>query len=79
MRSIRLDPELDDMVKRAAAQEGSSVSEFMRSALAERAHRTLSTRNQLDDVIGAVRTRGGRAHRSGAAFSELLSQRHPKS
>ncbi|MGH3026245.1 MAG: ribbon-helix-helix protein, CopG family, partial [Gaiellaceae bacterium] len=32
MRSIRLEPELDELVKRAAAQEGSSVSEFLRLA-----------------------------------------------
>lgn len=75
MRSIRLDPELDDLVRRAAAQEGETVSEFLRLAAAERATRTLGTRGQFDDVIGAVRSRGGAARRSGEAFGELLSAR----
>ncbi len=79
MRSVRLDPELDELVKRAAAQEGSSVSAFLRLAAAERAHRTLAARDQLEDVIGAVRTSGGAARRSGAAFGELLSARRSKS
>jgi hypothetical protein len=72
---VRLDPELDELVKRAAAQEGSSVSEFLRLAAVERANRTLAAREQLDDVIGAVRTRGGSAARSGAAFAELFGSR----
>ena len=79
MRSVRLDPELDALVKRAAAQEGSSVSEFLRLAAAERANRTLATRDQLQDVIGAVRTGGAVARRSGAAFGELLNSRPTKS
>ncbi|MGH2915658.1 MAG: DUF1778 domain-containing protein [Solirubrobacteraceae bacterium] len=79
MRSVRLEPELDELVKRAAAQEGSSVSEFLRLAAAERAHRTLATRDQLQDVIGAVRTRGRVARRSGAAFGELLRSSRARS
>jgi hypothetical protein len=79
MRSVRLDPELDELVKRAAAQEGSSVSEFLRLAAEERARRTLTARDQLDDVIGAVRTQGGLARRSGAAFGELLDLRRRRS
>jgi hypothetical protein len=79
MRSVRLDPELDELVKRAAAQEGSSVSEFLRLAAAERAHHTLKTRDQLEDVIGAVHTTGGVARRSGAAFTEMLSSTRRKS
>jgi hypothetical protein len=79
MRSVRLDPELDELVKRAAAQEGSSVSEFLRLAAAERARRTLAKRDQLEDVIGAVRTGGGAAKRSGAAFGELLRSRRDES
>jgi hypothetical protein len=79
MRSVRLDSELDELVKRAAAQEGSSVSEFLRLAAAERARRTLAKRDQLEDVIGAVRTGSGAARRSGAAFGELLRSRRDES
>lgn len=78
MRSIRLNPELDDLVRRAAAQEGASVSEFLRRAAADRARRTLTARDQLQEVIGAVRTEGGVARRSGSAFGELLQTRRRK-
>jgi hypothetical protein len=76
MRSVRLDPELDEIVRRAAAQEGISVSEFLRRAAADRARHRLGARDLLDDVLddvlGAVRTEGGVARRTGAAFGELL-------
>jgi hypothetical protein len=75
VRSVRLDPELDDLVRRAAAREGASVSEFLRRAAADRARHTLEGDDDLDDVIGAVRTTGGAARRTGAAFGELLQGR----
>ncbi|MBA3299854.1 MAG: DUF1778 domain-containing protein [Thermoleophilaceae bacterium] len=77
MRSVRLDPDLDDLVRRAAAQEGSSVSEFLRLAAVERAQRIVDRRDQLTDVIGAVRSAGGTAARTGSAFSDLLEDRKP--
>lgn len=76
MRSIRLEPDLDDRVQRAAAAEGTTVSEFLRRAAAERAELMLARRNsdRLGDVIGAVRAGGaGRARDSGVAFGELLA------
>jgi hypothetical protein len=79
MRSLRLEPELDARVRRAAAAEGSTISEFLRQAAAERADRTLADRNsdRLGDVIGCVRAGGaGRARDTGAAFEELLAGRH---
>lgn len=75
MRSLRLDPELDDLVRRAAAREGVSVSEFLRVAAADRARRTLDAREQLDDVIGVIRSEGGVAARTGSAFGDLLEER----
>ena len=77
MRSLRLDPALDERVCRAATAEGTSVSEFLRHAAAERAERTLSSRNsdRLADVIGAVRGGGGQARATGAAFGDLLAER----
>jgi hypothetical protein len=77
MRSLRLDPELEDLVRRAAAEEDVSVSEFLRRAAAERAHRTLDRRpsDELADVLGAVRSSGGRARRTGKAFAELVAER----
>ncbi len=80
MRSLRLDPVLDDRVRRAAAAEGTSVSEFLRDAAAARAERTLSHRNseRLADVIGTVRGGGGQARDTGAAFSDLLAERRTR-
>lgn len=54
------------------------MSEFLRRAAAERAQRTLDERDQLTDVIGAVRSAGGAAARTGSAFSDLLEARKSK-
>ncbi len=81
MRSLRLDPQLDEQVRLAAEREGTSVSEFLRQAAAERAERTLGHRNsdRLADLIGVVQGGGrGRARDSGAAFGELLAERRSK-
>jgi hypothetical protein len=77
MRSLRLDTELDERIRRAAALEGSSISEFLRLAAAERAERTLSRggSERLADVIGVVRGGGGRARDTGKAFADLLAER----
>lgn len=74
MRSLRLDPDLDERVRNAAAQEGTSVSEFLRRAAAERAERVAGQppSERLADVIGVVRSKGGRAARTGEAFGEAL-------
>jgi len=75
MRSLRLDPDLDQKVRRAAAAKGESVSEFLRRAAADRAEETLANRpsERFADVAGIVHGGGGRARRTGAAFSESLS------
>ena len=76
MRSLRLDPGLDERVRRAAALEGSTISEFLRRAAAERAERTLSASGgeRLADVVGVVHGGGGRAGETGKAFTDLLSE-----
>lgn len=78
MRSLRLDDTLDEKVQRAAAIKGESVSEFIRRAADARAEETLSAaaRHRFADVIGVVRSEGGRAERSGEAFAELLAEDH---
>ena len=77
MRSLRLDDKLEQRLQKAAATEGTSVSEFIRRAADERATQTLasSTDDQLADVIGAVRSSGGRARKSGKVFTEALADR----
>ncbi len=82
MRSLRLDDELDERLRRAAAVEGASVSEFLRRAIAERAERTLASgaEERLADVLGAVHgDGGGQARDTGTAFTDLLVQRHKRS
>ena len=76
MRSLRLDPELDRQVRRAAAIKGESVSEFIRHAAAKRAEETLAEhgRERFADVAGAVHGGGGRARRSGEAFTDALAR-----
>ena len=80
MRSLRLDPELDEKVQRAAAVKGESVSEFIRQAAAERADQTLRTRSSelFADVAGVVHGGGGRARKSGKAFMDTLARAHAK-
>lgn len=71
MRSLRLDPDLDERVQRAAALSGESVSEFIRHAAEERANETLAAQpgGSFADVAGVVHGGGGRARRSGEAFA----------
>ena len=77
MRSLRLEPELDDKVRRAAAVKGESVSEFLRNAASARADETFASnpRDRFADVAGVVHGGGGRAERTGQAFRELLEER----
>jgi hypothetical protein len=51
------------------------VSEFIRQAAAERAEETLveQGRQRFADVAGAVHGGGGRARRSGEAFTDALA------
>ena len=77
MRSVRLDDELDNRVRRAAAAEGVSVSEFIRRAADERANHSLADRaeGRIADVVGVIRTGHRQARESGKAFADLLAER----
>jgi len=81
MRSVRLDDQMDNRVRRAAAAEGVSVSEFIRRAAAERVEQTLSSggEERLADVVGVIRSEHRQARRSGKAFAELVADQHRKS
>lgn len=76
MRSLRLDPDLDQKLQRAAAMEGESVSEFIRRAAAKRAEETLGGHpsEQFADVAGVIQGGGGRARRTGKAFTDALGE-----
>lgn len=77
MKSLRLDPELEARLKQAAAVKGESLSEFIRRSAAERADATLTAvpSADFDDVLGVVHGGGGRARRTGEAFTEDLANR----
>lgn len=77
MKSLRLDPQLEERLQRAAAVAGESLSEFIRRAAAARADATLAATSTtgFEDVLGVVHGGGGRARRTGAAFTEALTER----
>src|ERR1700691_463760 len=56
VRSLRLDPDLGEKIRRAAMARGESVSEFLRRAAADRAEETLADRpsERFADVAGVV-------------------------
>lgn len=71
-----MDDALEERLQRAAGVRGESVSEFIRRAVDERAEATLAgVDGDFDDVIGAVRSEGGQARRTGEAFTDLLAAR----
>ena len=74
MRSVRLDSKLEARLRRAAALEGASVSEFIRRAAAERADLVLASRGSdaFADVLGVIHSGGGLARRTSEAFTDLL-------
>ena len=57
-RSVRMEPELEEQLARAAEAEGLSASDFIREAVRERSERVLgrTLRDELADVIGAIET-----------------------
>jgi Ribbon-helix-helix protein, copG family len=81
MRSVRLDDQMENRVRRAAAAEGVSVSEFIRRAADQRAQQTLSSGGdeRLADVVGVIRSGRRQARRSGKVFADLVAEQHRKS
>lgn len=74
MKTLRLDPNLETRLQRAAAATGESLSEFIRQAAAQRADTVLNPADRADfaDVLGVIHGGGGHARRTGAAFTETL-------
>ena len=77
MKSVRLDPSLEEKLERAARALATSESEFIRDALVRRCEEVLgsSLAERLAPVVGIVNSAGGRAARSGAAFRAALARR----
>lgn len=74
MKSLRIDPETEEQLEIAAKTRGVSESEFIRQAIRKEAQvvvgETLEAR--IGDVVGTVRSKGGRARDSHAHFSKLV-------
>jgi len=77
VKSVRIDPDLERRLARAAAVRGETVSEFIRQAAADRADATLSMHAlvSFDDILGVVKGGGGQAERTGAAFTDIVAER----
>ncbi len=76
-RSVRFPHDLEKELDRVASAEGVPPSAIIRRAVQQYCTVVLSksARDQLTDVIGTVRSKGGRARRSGHAFRRLLRTR----
>jgi hypothetical protein len=80
MKSVRLDKNLETRLERASRALAMSQSEFLRDALARRCDEVLggSLQERLASVIGIVKSSGGRAAHSGAAFKAVLAKRRKR-
>lgn len=76
MRSVRLDDALEAHLEEAARLSGEPVSKIIRRAIESQCHEILGERlaSRLMDVIGVVKSAGGRATRTGEAFTDLLQK-----
>lgn len=76
MRSVRLDEALESRLEEAAQLSGEPVSNIIRQAIEERCEAILGQRlaHRLRDVAGTVRSKGGRARRTGKAFIANLEK-----
>lgn len=76
-RSFRIDPSLERRLREVAARENLPVSVVVREAITRHCDAVLAAdpRARLADVIGVVKSDGGRARRSGRAFAEALAAR----
>lgn len=77
MKSVRLGPDLEAKLSEAARVAGVSESELIRGAIDERSGAILADRldSRLTGLIGAVRSKGGRATKAHERYRELLKQR----
>jgi len=77
MKSVRLNPSLEARLKQVSLAEGIRPSETMRRAIAKHCDELLGTAldARLSDIVGMVRTTGGRARRTGVLFKRILRNR----
>ncbi len=75
-KSVRFDLRLESHLERAAQALGISKSDLIREAVARRCKEVLgpSLAERLLPVIGCIKTSGGRARHTGAAFRRTLGR-----
>lgn len=80
MKSLRLSRELETLLRAAANASGVTESEFIRQAVEYRSRQVLNggLDERLVGVIGAVRSRGGRAQQAHAKYRDLLKRDKPR-
>ncbi|HEY4027704.1 MAG TPA: ribbon-helix-helix protein, CopG family [Candidatus Dormibacteraeota bacterium] len=78
MASVRLDPDMEAQLARAAELRGESKSDFIRAAVGERIAATLggSLADRLAHVIGQVDLGGGRAERAHELAAVRVAEAH---
>jgi predicted DNA-binding protein len=76
-KSVRFNRELESLLEEAARTLGVSQSELIREAIAEKCQEVLrpSLAESLVPFLGRIKTSGGRARRTGAAFRRVLSRK----
>jgi predicted DNA-binding protein len=79
-KSVRFDRHLESMLEEAAKALGVSQSELIREAIAEKCRDVLRPplSQSLAPLIGRIKSRGGRARNSGAAFRRALVEKRAK-
>lgn len=80
MRSVRIDDELESRLERASEASGEPISEIIRKGARRQCDEILrgsGTLELLGDVVGAVRSSGGRdARNHKAEYAALMKKRH---
>ena len=80
MRSVRLSEAMESRLEEAARVSGQPVSSIIRQAIEQRCEQILGKRlaHRLSDIAGTVRSKGGRARRTGDAFRKVVRRRRSR-
>jgi predicted DNA-binding protein len=79
-KSVRFNHELESLLEEAAQALGVSQSTLIREAVAEKCREVLRPplSQSLAPFIGRIKSKGGRARNSGAAFTRVLAGKNSK-
>lgn len=79
-KSVRFDHELESLLEEAARTLGVTQSSLIREAITDKCREILRPplAQSLAPFIGRIRSKGGRARHSGAAFKRVLLEKKAK-